>query len=50
MKLGDIANEDAQQYGKPLDVIRILAVEQMQALPYATQMLARGEGGAARGG
>ena len=25
----------------PLDGIRILAVEQMQALPYATQLLAR---------
>lgn len=41
MKLGDIANADAQRYGKPLDGVRILAVEQMQALPYATQMLAR---------
>ncbi len=27
--------------GRPLDGIRILAVEQMQALPYATQLLAR---------
>src|SRR5215211_3050822 len=41
MKLGDIANADAQHYGKPLEGIRVLAVEQMQALPYATQMLAR---------
>ena len=36
MKLGDIANEGAQQYGKPLDGVRVLAAEQMQALPYAT--------------
>jgi len=26
-------------YGKPLDGVRILAAEQMQALPYATQLL-----------
>jgi crotonobetainyl-CoA:carnitine CoA-transferase CaiB-like acyl-CoA transferase len=41
MKLGDIANADAVQYGKPLQGVRILAVEQMQALPYGTQLLAR---------
>ena len=41
MRLGDIANPDAARYGKPLDGIRVLAAEQMQALPYATQMLAR---------
>jgi len=41
MRLGDVANGEAQQYGKPLDGIRILAAEQMQALPYATQLLAR---------
>ena len=41
MRLGDIANADAQQYGKPLDGVRILAVEQMQALPFGTQLLAR---------
>ena len=41
MKLGDVANEAATKYGKPLDGIRILAAEQMQALPYATQLLAR---------
>src|SRR5437868_8279855 len=27
--------------GKPLDGVRVLAAEQMQALPYATQLLAR---------
>jgi crotonobetainyl-CoA:carnitine CoA-transferase CaiB-like acyl-CoA transferase len=41
MRLGDIANPDAAPYGKPLDGVRVLAAEQMQALPYATQMLAR---------
>ncbi len=41
MRLGDVANVGAQQYGKPLDGVRILAAEQMQALPYATQLLAR---------
>ncbi len=41
MKLGDIANEGAAVYGKPLDGVRVLAAEQMQAMPYATQLLAR---------
>ncbi|HEX4491861.1 MAG TPA: CaiB/BaiF CoA-transferase family protein [Acidimicrobiia bacterium] len=41
MKLGDVANAGAQEHGKPLDGVRVLAAEQMQALPYATQMLAR---------
>ena len=41
MRLGDVANEDAAKYGKPLDGVRVLALEQMQALPYATQLLAR---------
>ena len=41
MKLGEVANDAATKYGKPLDGIRILAAEQMQALPYATQLLAR---------
>jgi crotonobetainyl-CoA:carnitine CoA-transferase CaiB-like acyl-CoA transferase len=41
MRLGDIANADSQHYGKPLDGVRVLAAEQMQALPYATQLLAR---------
>ena len=39
VRLGDIANEDAAAYGKPLDGVRVLAPEQMQALPYATQLL-----------
>ena len=36
-----MANADALEFGKPLDGVRVLAAEQMQALPYATQMLAR---------
>lgn len=41
MRLGEIGNPDAARWGKPLDGVRILALEQMQALPYATQLLAR---------
>lgn len=41
MRLGDVANPEAAHYGKPLDGVRVLAAEQMQALPYATQLLAR---------
>lgn len=41
MQLGDVANEGAAGLGKPLAGVRVLALEQMQALPYATQLLAR---------
>jgi len=41
MKLGDVSNPGAQGYGKPLDGVRVLALEQMQALPFATMLLAR---------
>lgn len=41
MRLGDTANEQALANGKPLDGVRILALEQIQALPFATQLLAR---------
>jgi crotonobetainyl-CoA:carnitine CoA-transferase CaiB-like acyl-CoA transferase len=41
MRLGDIRNAEALAGGKPLDGIRILALEQMQALPFATQLLGR---------
>jgi len=41
VRLGDIANPGAAGNGKPLDGVRILALEQMQALPYATQLLGR---------
>jgi crotonobetainyl-CoA:carnitine CoA-transferase CaiB-like acyl-CoA transferase len=41
VRLGDVANPGAAANGKPLDGIRVLALEQMQALPFATQLLAR---------
>jgi crotonobetainyl-CoA:carnitine CoA-transferase CaiB-like acyl-CoA transferase len=41
VQLGDIANADAAPNGKPLDGVRILALEQMQSLPWATQLLGR---------
>ena len=41
MQLGDIVNEAALGAGKPLDGVRILAIETMQALPFATQLLGR---------
>ncbi len=41
MKLGETANADAAAYGKPLDGVRVLAAEQMQSLPFATQLLGR---------
>src|SRR5436190_23721813 len=41
VKLGDVANAGAARHGRPLDGVRVLAVEQMQALPFATQLLAR---------
>jgi formyl-CoA transferase len=41
MRLGDVANAGAAAAGKPLDGVRVLSLEQMQALPYATQLLAR---------
>jgi crotonobetainyl-CoA:carnitine CoA-transferase CaiB-like acyl-CoA transferase len=41
MRLGETANEGAQAFGRPLDGVRVIALEQMQALPFATQLLAR---------
>ena len=41
MELGEVANAAAARYPKPLAGVRILAAEQMQALPFATQLLAR---------
>ncbi len=41
MKLDEVRNPDAAKFGKPLDGVRILAAEQMQALPFGTQLLAR---------
>jgi formyl-CoA transferase len=41
VRLGEVVNEAALANGRPLDGVRILALEQMQALPFATQLLAR---------
>src|SRR5947209_19349744 len=41
LKLGEVANADAQRYGKPLEGVRVLAAEQMQALPFGTQLMTR---------
>jgi formyl-CoA transferase len=41
MRLGEVGNAAAAGFGKPLDGVRILALEQMQALPFATQLMAR---------
>ncbi|GGM38849.1 CaiB/BaiF CoA transferase family protein [Dactylosporangium sucinum] len=41
LDLGAVANAAAADFGKPLDGVRVLAAEGMQALPYATQLLAR---------
>lgn len=41
MRLGDVVDAHHLAAGKPLDGVRVLAVEQMQALPWATQLLAR---------
>ena len=40
VKLGEIRHPEREAFGKPLDGVRVLAVEQMQALPYATQLMA----------
>jgi crotonobetainyl-CoA:carnitine CoA-transferase CaiB-like acyl-CoA transferase len=41
MRLGETANEAALVFGRPLDEVRVIALEQMQALPFATQLMAR---------
>ena len=41
VRLGETANDAASANGRPLDGVRVLALEQMQALPFATQLLAR---------
>ncbi|HEY2998034.1 MAG TPA: CoA transferase, partial [Acidimicrobiales bacterium] len=41
MQLGDVVNGEAARFGRPLDGVRVLAAEQMQALPFATQLMAR---------
>jgi formyl-CoA transferase len=41
MRLGEVRERPGSGSGRPLDGVRVLAVEQMQALPYATQLLAQ---------
>ncbi len=41
MRLGDVRNEEAAGIPKPLAGVRVLALEQLQALPFGTQLLAR---------
>ncbi len=40
MRVGEVRHPERGGSGKPLDGVRILAAEQMQALPYATQLMA----------
>src|SRR5687768_11048521 len=41
MELGATTNDAAAAQGKPLDGVRVLALEQMQSLPWCTQLLGR---------
>ena len=41
MKIGDTIHPERAVNGKPLDGVRILSLEQQQALPFATQLMAR---------
>jgi formyl-CoA transferase len=40
VRVGEVRHPEREAFGKPLDGVRVLAVEQMQALPYATQLMA----------
>jgi len=40
LRLGEVRHPERAAWGKPLAGVRVLAVEQMQALPYATQLMA----------
>jgi crotonobetainyl-CoA:carnitine CoA-transferase CaiB-like acyl-CoA transferase len=40
VRVGEVRHAERGVWGKPLAGVRVLAVEQMQALPYATQLLA----------
>ena len=40
MRVDEVKNAERAEWGKPLDGVRILSAEQMQALPYATQLMA----------
>jgi formyl-CoA transferase len=41
VRIGEIRHPERARFGKPLEGVRVLALEQMQALPYATQLLAQ---------
>jgi crotonobetainyl-CoA:carnitine CoA-transferase CaiB-like acyl-CoA transferase len=41
MQLGESHRYEEGDWGRPLDGVTVLAIEQMQVLPFATQMLAR---------
>ena len=41
MRIGEVRHPERAASGKPLDAVRVLALEQMQALPYATQLMAQ---------
>jgi crotonobetainyl-CoA:carnitine CoA-transferase CaiB-like acyl-CoA transferase len=40
MRVGEVRHPERAAFGKPLGGVRVLAAEQMQALPYATQLMA----------
>ena len=40
MRIGESKQVERGKWGKPLEGVRVLAAEQMQALPYATQLMA----------
>ncbi len=40
MQVGETKGGERERHGKPLAGVRVLAAEQMQALPYATQLMA----------
>lgn len=41
VQVEETATDEALNHGRPLEGVRVLALEQMQALPFATQLLAR---------
>jgi formyl-CoA transferase len=40
MRVGEVRHQERARWGKPLAGVRVLAAEQMQALPFATQLMA----------
>jgi formyl-CoA transferase len=40
VRIGEVRAEERARWGKPLEGVRVLALEQMQALPYGTQLMA----------